>query len=457
MNLLAVAFSGLFLPRTAEFVIATEVDRFNPPNITGSFRLANDEVSSYKEVFYLLNGNLSGWIPRPSWNTPEFYVLPFNTSATEEKTVIRQGTTMGFGADISCDLVPEDKVLVSQKPVTVSVNETVIYNSIKIDHKCWVNEVQGTSSDGYAPNVVWTETQSPAFYFGVPSLSFSDTSCDGMFFVGWAERPGDPRPTNFTYPYLDRTDSAVLLCNASVKAAEMTASVNEDDIVVSIDNVKLLSAKALGDLFTKSSDFFTPQSMIMAFMNNIMPSTGSAANVGGLYTQWINVLLTQEEPSLLRNLTNATSIPDTARLAETFESVYKSLFAFDLQLFQNEIFEFGETQRVPGTATVLRERVQVSRLMFWLAAGVLVYFLLVVVLVFWSQPGHNLSHMPTTLASVHTLLYVSNALDDCANIKGQSTEVRAKAWEALGHTYGYGTFVGRDGRQHFGVYREDNW
>lgn len=93
--------------------------------------------------------------------------------------------------------------------------------------------------------------------------------------------------------------------------------------------------------------------------------------------------------------------------------------------------------------------------MFAILAGIFVYFLIVVLLIYRVRPGHGLSHMPTTLAATYTLLYASNISDEFSRIYGEDPKKRAKQLEKLGNTYGYRGFVGLDGQRHFGVYREE--
>ncbi|RPB07950.1 hypothetical protein P167DRAFT_539654 [Morchella conica CCBAS932] len=64
--------------------------------------------------------------------------------------------------------------------------------------------------------------------------------------------------------------------------------------------------------------------------------------------------------------------------------------------------------------------------------------------------------MPTTLAATHTLLYASNALEDCARLYGESTKDRALKLLGLGYTSSYGFFIGWDRKQHYSVHKESS-
>jgi hypothetical protein len=166
--------------------------------------------------------------------------------------------------------------------------------------------------------------------------------------------------------------------------------------------------------------------------------------------------MVEKNPLVRRHLTNVTHIPDKENIVQAFTDVYKALYSINLQLYSDKYIEFGATEKTIGTSFVSKERVTLLRSMFGMATGILTYFLIVIIYVYWSRPGANLSHMPTTLAATHTLLYASNALEDCARLYGESTKDRALKLLGLGYTYSYGFFVGWDRKQHYGVHKESS-
>lgn len=61
--------------------------------------------------------------------------------------------------------------------------------------------------------------------------------------------------------------------------------------------------------------------------------------------------------------------------------------------------------------------------------------------------------MPTSVAATYTLLYASNAREECTMIRGKGPEERARRLRELGNWYRYGNLVGLDGRRHYGEYQ----
>lgn len=468
-NLLAVAFGGLFSPNAHEFKITQEMNRFSAPLIVQNISDVTDwgYIKPRPEMYYILAGNLSQNSTLPSWTTPDLYILPFSSAGPQSEIINRQGTTFGFGANVSCQLMPDDTLsrntTVDEITYPVYTPGGILYNELDLKHPCWVDRMKGSE---LRPGswFRWIEEANPAVDFFLQS-----PVCNGTFFVGWGERPGDPHPTNFTYPYLNRTDYVVLTCTSTLKIQEVMASVDKADNVLSYDVLNTLSHSDTNKYFgwhskDPATDFESSfQAFIAAELQ--MLSTGWQLPINGepIGTHfnphpldWINNLMVHTKPELRRpHLTNVSHVPDSKYTAKAFEDVYKSLFAIYLQLYADTLFQLGKSQKVLGSVTIMEDRVEISTPMFGIAAGILVFFIVVVLYVYWMRPGHNLSHLPTTLAATYTLLYASNAMEDSEKLSGRSPKERAVKLEGLGNTYGYGFFVGWDKHRHFGVYKEE--
>lgn len=447
-DFLAVAFSGMFSRSSREVAVNKESHRFRAPIIAH-----NLTTSTADEIYYVLAANLSHGSPLPEWTAPDMYILPFNITGAETNATSREATTWGIGASISCSLTPQ-KLLVQN----ITEGPVLVYH-VGVNDPCWTDDMVSSRYPGIQDVVLslhrsydWQDNRNPSTDFLLPS-----PECPGKFFIGWGERPGDPQPANLTDPYLSWHDYVVLTCSARTIAAEVLVSVDETNTVLSYETVRSLSPSETDKFFNlgtadPAADFQT--SFLKVINKKQSWKTIAEQDWENHMIPWINNLMVSKEPQVRRQLTNVTHIPDTAHVVKTFEDVYKSLFAIYLKLHAEDFFELGETQRGEGRTTIIEERVELSTIIFGIAGGVLALFLLVLTYVYFMRPGRGLSHLPTSLAATHTLLYASNIRDDYFRLGGKSPNERAAKLEGLGNSYAYGSFRGWDHRRHFGIYKE---
>lgn len=305
-------------------------------------------------------------------------------------------------------------------------------NTLNVSHSCWGEDIflLGGETPIYNTSLFyWNQDGTPASDFFLKS-----PTCPGTFFAGWGEIPGDPNPGNFSHPYApdNQTEYVVMSCSSNLEVSEVSAVVDGKDIVLSYDIFKSLPQSEGKAFFgwdnttDPTVDFDTSfQSAIAAFLtrDGEWKVSGSILRVGSDNTflspytlRWINYLMVEKNPLVRRHLTNVTHIPDKENVVQAFTGVYKALYSINLQLYSDKYIDFGTIEKTIGTSFVSKERVTLSRSMFGMAIGILAYFLIVIIYVYWSRPGANLSHMPIILVATHTLLYASNALEDCARL-----------------------------------------
>ena len=94
---------------------------------------------------------------------------------------------------------------------------------------------------------------------------------------------------------------------------------------------------------------------------------------------------------------------------------------------------------------------------FYAAAAIIAVFLPAVGWTYAALHGGFLCHQPTTLAGIFAAIYAGRLADDFGATAALSSRARARAMHAAGHSYGYGWFVGKDGRNHVGIDREPLW
>ena len=95
-----------------------------------------------------------------------------------------------------------------------------------------------------------------------------------------------------------------------------------------------------------------------------------------------------------------------------------------------------------------------SKLSFALAIIIFIIVFCTGGLVLHQRRKPFLPRQPGTISSVLAFIHQSKMLTDFSGTEQMSTLERAKKLEKLGHRYGFGWYLGRDGKRHLGIDRE---
>jgi hypothetical protein len=170
---------------------------------------------------------------------------------------------------------------------------------------------------------------------------------------------------------------------------------------------------------------------------------------------WIAYLVQQDGLRLNSDFTLYDNPEESAR---AMERVYKRLFAIYMQLHSDEIFKPAnkpEESVVGGTFFRKDSRVVMGTIAFWTAAALILLCVPITLWTYGALFNGFVVHQPTSLAGTYASFYASDALDDVAGTEGIRSAERAKRLKALGHTYGYGWFISKDSKKHYGIHRAD--
>ena len=107
-----------------------------------------------------------------------------------------------------------------------------------------------------------------------------------------------------------------------------------------------------------------------------------------------------------------------------------------------EGFEFGEESKTSA---------EISK---WLAIGILVILILSDLLVLWYRRYSFLPRQPGTISSVLAFIHQSRMLMDFEGTEEKTTFERKQILKKLGKHYGFGWYLGRDGKRHLGIDQE---
>lgn len=416
-NILAVSFAALFSLENQIHKVSIEVAVQGLPSIVGKF------TEPAAEGYYELAASISGQVPLANWTTPDFYVLPFNTTIQHLDLT---APTVELGAEISCSLVPNEQLItlcqywgvqypgcLNIAPLRPGESDGGSFVSwIGVNHTCWPIRPSGRITANY-------------FQWSGPTGDFFQRGCADSFFVGWAELPADPHPKTYFFPFshINRIDAVVLYCTAGVQAAALTADV---DKTTSTSDQSPLDVKPIGNT----------SALVDSFLTTIETGITTAAAAVDVAHEiaWFGTLMATLYPSLpITDGINSTHLPHVEHVVEAFEDVYRRLFAVSLRANADTLFTSGEQKSVMGETRKTTQRVRVNTAMWVLSTAIVAYFLILVGAVYWRREKTNVV-APTTLAKTWTLVYASGALDE--SVAG----------------YALGEFVGADGKRHWGVH-----
>ncbi|KAF1967336.1 hypothetical protein BU23DRAFT_483897, partial [Bimuria novae-zelandiae CBS 107.79] len=148
------------------------------------------------------------------------------------------------------------------------------------------------------------------------------------------------------------------------------------------------------------------------------------------------------------------SVPSWEEIQDPLRRAYASLFAIWLGGNHERLLiprADASTVSSDGWRVVLEDRIFLSTPLFGLAQGILCMYAVVAATLYFRKPGKYLARLSTNLASVIALFAGSSAVQGMGGISALHRKARADSFEKLHYRYGYGSYVGTDGRVHIGI------
>lgn len=439
-HVLAVAFAGLFSAKSFELKRNSTYGIIYP-----TFGFTRPIQGRSLEMYYILADNLERDLPLPPSVTEEYFVLDFEAWDPSDDIKTYSGPSHGIGIDVSCALVASDSIHLACDPSSDVHIPSVVYCPenyyITVNDPCWAHV---TPSNNVSLTQDFTTTSGDFF--------LQSANCSNTFFTMWLQRPADPHPPNMTSLYLHHLDTVLLKCLTVEKIVALDAITTADHVILDANVTRQLSVQEVSRMYpayTSLADRL-PHRFIESIRQGLLveDEVNDADDI-----RWLNYLTATIDPSIVRNTTNITHIPDTAHLAAAFEDVYRRLFAITIGL-NSDLLNYGDGDEVTLPVTIFIDKVLVSGLMYKIAAAILFFIMAVLVSLYWGNRRRRFEgHLPRSLGAMYSLLYASNAQEECGIVEGRDPKERAKALGERGHLYGFGEFYKNEDR-HVGIYRE---
>lgn len=457
----------------------TEAVRLDNPNYTtGDIRQL--------ELFYRAFANSSQNLSLPQWTSSEFFFLPFDSPDPKLQGKPRQGKTRGYGVDIQCKAVSKDQTKLVIVPWLMSgklkkgvdyrlnitqpcraeggdeVGSMEVAMITSTPHYLRIGEGWGDSPLVLTPGPAYINFGGSFHYGRDPNKGKDVKQCPGLFIMGWIQMQVEPwNNSTGWYAQVSEPEYVAIVCESRFQTAIFSIRVDGNNMV--------LDHERDGNWDDPDTFFFntTAARFISLFDQTMSDDTNNLADIELANTvtrvarsdprpyDWVNFLM--------RNLPGVTGVdkpgnswpPDPNVAGKALERVYKSMFAIFLQRYSDGLFSPIENASVVlGYVSLFEQRMDVSQPMYIISTIILGLFIIVGIATYIIRPGSFLTHLPSSLAVNLSTFYASNAVDDVAGTEALQPDQRARFLQRLGNKYGYGVFIGRDGKAHFGIDRE---
>lgn len=460
-NVLAVAFSGLLDEDTlivAHQAYASSVyDARLKDHIANSTDYGNP---ANPFPFYSVMANFTSGTPMPLWTDDSAFYLPVSHEAQlNSSDQLQLSDASALAMDMQCGPIGEahgsswsfgrgslanDAAI--RTNVTVSLTndqgQPLVCMSkllfLMRDVYPWSCSSQQTFAVEYM-----SPLKAPEF-LKEPGLSLNDDPCQGLLVGVWARKPASEMCDDEAT--FSEDDATVMICRTRVTVRPVNLTVTGDHLVLGATSEH------------PPVDFSGSQKLIKEASNAMWDwdyYSSSSRYQGGT---WHNDSFPSDWHSYVMNLMDPDSVvldptlppPDFDRTAALFTKSWQKLFAIWLGMNHERVLAESSEDSPAIEATILRPeiRIVVSRPMVVLSSTILGLYIIVAIAVYSKRPGKFLPRMPLTMASDIALFAASKAVAEIDEDERSKPELGADR-----KRFGYGSFIGTDGRPHVGVER----
>lgn len=483
-NLLAVAFARLFFHDTIELRQPTT---FQPPfqfrfvaingsvgPIAGSAAFGPEESGAFRggngeDQFLIAESNYTRGTPLPAWTDEEMFYMPFTTTTRAEDTNgdHYEAETMAFGAELDCSALQygvdyEAAITVDDPNVPIPAVRPVLNTTL--------------SSNGNTTNC----TSNPLLYvrrgpisleneqrcqngsialelvFQLVSLNPNATqeeqnTCRGSVVLAWVRDPNGSCG-KIQEMKLDGGNALFVRCQPRLVKGQTTVRVDSSGRLQRQASDAVVKTNLSND-DTKSLFSNDPINLIGQSNSYMFRFAQTGWHNDSFASDFINYFT--------RRASNSTRLLDPKQPLPTLEDVQGPLCKAHSNLFAVWLGANKDRLLVPrnqsnavsasGWTVAQRERLFLSTPLFGIAEGILCTYAIVAIFVYVCRPGEYLARLPTSIASIIGLFAASAAVLDLQDTSRLDNKARAAHLQKLDTSYGYGSYVGADGRVHIGI------
>lgn len=481
-NVLAVAFSALFQTKTIDLPLIAEVTLPHLPQITntlpGSSPNDNSSAASfhdYLDHFYVASSNISNGTALPPWVTQSMFFLPFELVNTSNLKGAQnyKAVTQGFKLDLECtELSPtgaNNKILfdVSDAKTTNVTISTSDADGQQIN--CTQNVFVGGDPNGTkAAEFITVMANSMGSdvcrgnIMNVTGDPMGSGFCASILSVGFVRtntNPTPPKPALDQNASIQSNSSLWMFCQPRLLTAPFSVTVTPGGNIISTTQLRPYDPISnLSTYFTDSGNWATLSRLycntnrVMGLVSELVPYTSMWHNDTFARTWFTYIMKTStNSTAFLDPYAPAPSFEPTAKLvSEIYTFLAAIMFGLNIDNF---FLPASPPTRQSGTVAISTRRVFMSRPMFIISITLLALNILVAIWYYACRPKRFLTRMPTSIANLIAMFPASHLVRELAEEGGREGNGGAAGWEGKGWRFGYGRYVGTDGKPHVGIER----
>lgn len=477
-NILAVAFSGVFeersvmIPSKLSFVPPYQhkfvsINGTVGPNMSPEQRVTLKPSGAYtgglgSNQFLVAESNYSAGTPLPAWTDERFLYMPFfdevyvDANNTEEL----QAQTTAIGAELECQSIQAQDWEAS-----------------------WFSDLPGYSKLNISVTVggITCERRNMMANLGPVDVTRTNPKCSAgkvaMEFTGTLGARGNDSVAEQNFC----AELAVLafMRDTNVCSRNKTTQVDQKGAAFFGCRSRLVGGK--GDVVVRRNGRIKTSSP--RNVTSDLPSTfleqhfsNDASNLlrqGNAYllpqfttptwhnqsyaSDFMNYFMIKQGGGPRRLTDPALPLPSLDELTQNLYPVYSKLFAIWLGINKRKLLvpqDESSTSAMEGLANERQTRIFLSTPLFVIAEAILGVYVFVAICIYLWRPGRFLLRMPTSIGAIIALFAASQAVRDMRGSSLLTRKERRKHLQDLDGRYGYGRFVGVDGKLHEGIERE---
>ncbi|KAF1834095.1 hypothetical protein BDW02DRAFT_589154 [Decorospora gaudefroyi] len=479
-NILAVAFTGIFEERSVGVPLQKS---FVPPYQT-KFVSINGTVGPHLPYwerailkpsgaytgglglnqFMVAESHYTAGTPLPAWTDDRFMYIPFADEGQLSAKAANelQARTTVIGANLECQPVKSQDWTASwhltpYKQLGSAMNFSVTVDGITCS-KTDIPTSMGPSDIGLNNPICPTGKVALEFAGLVgsrPNATLAEqVFCSQLAVLGYF-RDANICSGNSTRVFNEK--SAIFFeCRSRLVGGEANVIVSNDGRVQNVSQMDVTSSLSrvfLDQHFSNDTSNLLRQGNAYLFGYTI---SGWHNNSYASDFDFMNYFMLKHGNNS-RHLDPELPLPTFDEVTQVLYPVYQKLFAIwlsinkdKLLISRNETF----TSAIKGWANERQTRIFLSTPLFLLAESILCIYIMVAICIYLWRPGRFLPRMPTSIAAIIALFAASQAVRDMRGTSLLTRKERKKHLDDLGRTYGYGTFIGADGKLHEGIENE---
>ncbi|KAM0723685.1 hypothetical protein Q7P37_000673 [Cladosporium fusiforme] len=453
-NVLAIALSGMF----NEEAVALSRPKYATPSFEPRFRSDFENMTDTgPNTFYSAMANFTSATPMPAWTDDRRFYLPMSLPADMNETDHFQVETTSMEIDPDCH--PHAGIwnyTFSER----SRNMTLTVRGRSGPLYCQVRRIIVTS---YAHPMPCSDERIALEVF-MPMTAHNETNseerdeCQQLIVGVWARTSAGHLCTDGGIATLTRDDATVMVCKPRIVSGSANVTVTGDSLVTQADapgnhnssestlspstdpeSAQVLRESTRSLFGQKVNDMITTQTYGGTWHNDSFPS------------DWTSYVMNNLDPDA--GLLDPNSPPpDVDTAIALFTKAYRKVSAIWLSLNHEKLLVPTDARTTAVIGTVVQDeiRIMVSESMVILSITILALYILVAFAVYARQPARFLPRMPTTIASDMALFAASKAVEEMGRTTGADRDV----WlDSARMRFGYGPYVGTDGKPHVGIER----